>query len=269
MTKLRFASWNVNYRRFAAQHLAVLQSVQPDVIALQEVSPKFHHSMTEAGMFGCSLFSLQLLPAQNLGTKARRIGCSIFAREPFSLTSGSVLDGLAFPERSLVASVEAKSLRFTACSFHTPPGSNWDAIKPQTLETLARWLACQATLLVVGIDANAPKTDHPDIHRNEWWWDSEPYMLGGEPIHMLKDAYRLFLEAHPEELARIVQARPRGPLAVSHIRGTGIRKTECRYDFIYVSPGVVVRHASYRFEEAVRAASDHAVVVVDLEIPQK
>lgn len=68
--------------------------------------------------------------------------------------------------------------------------------------------------LVFGIDANTPKTDHPDISRNEWWWEDEPLLLGPKPLHDLQDAYRLFLEANPAELARVVAARPTGPLAV-------------------------------------------------------
>jgi endonuclease/exonuclease/phosphatase family metal-dependent hydrolase len=171
------------------------------------------------------------------------------------------------PERTLVASVvEATGKQYTYCSFHIPPGSNWDELKSQTLETIARWIASQPTPLVFGIDANAPKTDHPGIRRNEWWWeDSEPLLLGSNPLHKLRDAYRVFLEAHPDEMARVMQARPCGPLAVSHLRGKRT-KTECRYDFVYVSSEIVVQRVAYLFEEAVRASSDHAVVIADLQV---
>jgi len=108
------------------------------------------------------------------------------------------------------------------------------------MRALARRLAPEAGPLILGIDADAPKTDHPDICRNEWWWDDELLLLRDRPVHRLRDAFRLFLHDHPAELARAVSARPRGPLAVSHFRGTR-KRTACRYDFLYVSSGIRVR----------------------------
>jgi endonuclease/exonuclease/phosphatase family metal-dependent hydrolase len=42
--------------------------------------------------------------------------------------------------------------------------------------------------------------------------------------------------------------------------------TECRYDFIYVSPGLDVLHVNYLCEESVQAGSDHALVTALLKI---
>ena len=120
--------------------------------------------------------------------------------------------------------------------------------------------------MVFGIDANAPKTDHPDISRSEWWWEEEPLLLGATPLHALKDSFRVFLKNHPAEFDRAVEARPAGPLAVSHLRGNHWKMTECRYDFIYVSSHIRVRRVYYRFDNSVKLVSDHAMVVADLEI---
>jgi hypothetical protein len=35
----------------------------------------------------------------------------------------------------------------------------------------ASWLAAQPNRTVVGLDANAPKVDHPDIDKNTYWGD--------------------------------------------------------------------------------------------------
>ena len=148
------------------------------------------------------------------------------------------------------------------CSFHTPPGANWGEIKPQTLRAIAEWLAKQSGHTIVGIDANCPKTDHPDISQNVWWWDDESLLLGGSPLHHLRDVFRLYLEKNPSELARVLAERPTGPLAISHLRGSGPTITKCRYDFIYATPDIDVHSA--RYEKLVRAVSDHAMVVTDL-----
>jgi len=42
--------------------------------------------------------------------------------------------------------------------------------------------------------------------------------------------------------------------------------TECRYDFIYVSPGLDVLDVNYLYEESVQAGSDHALVTALLRI---
>jgi hypothetical protein len=123
--------------------------------------------------------------------------------------------------------------------------------------------------LIFGIDANCPKTDHPDIQRNEWWWEDEPLLLGGEPLHQLHDVFRVHLANNPEELAAVVAVRPNGPLAISHVRGNRRKMTECRYDFIYATPDVGVEKVTYVFDDAIREVSDHALVIADLRCTQR
>lgn len=67
-------------------------------------------------------------------------------------------------------------------------------------------------------------------------------------------------------MEEIVSRRPTGPLAISHIRGNRRKMTECRYDFIYISPGLDVLQVSYLYEESVQAGSDHALVTALLKV---
>jgi len=95
----------------------------------------------------------------------------------------------------------------------------WGKIKLQTLKAIAEWLAKQLGTTIFGIDANCPKSDHPDRTLNEWWWDDDPTLLGPNPLHALEDVLRAFLRR--ARLAEITLQRPLGPLAVSHCRGKG------------------------------------------------
>jgi endonuclease/exonuclease/phosphatase family metal-dependent hydrolase len=88
-----------------------------------------------------------------------------------------------------------------------------------------------------------------------------------DPPHPLRDALRLYLKAHPDDLARIARERPNGPLAMSYDRGRRGRSVPCRYDFVMVSPDMGVETVRYRYEEALRAGSDHALVTADLALP--
>lgn len=235
-----------------------------DVLALQEVGSEFHADLASQAVFHWSVSSLVLRPPGPTEGRARRLGCSIFGRSPFRLLGSGVLAHLAFPERALVVVVESDAGPVTFGSFHTPPGANWGMIKPLTLTAIAEWLAERNGPVVVGIDANAPKTDHPNPAENEWWWDEEPLLLGSSPGHQLRDALRLFLADRPEVMSAICAERPRGPLATSHFRGRGKTRTACRYDFIYVTQDFDVENVSYLMEEAIKAGSDHALVAATL-----
>jgi len=237
---VRFGSWNVNHRRLTGGHLDILRQADLGLVAFQEASSSFYADLETSGMFDWGVFSLDLQPPGPDEGKSRRLGCSIFGRTHLRLQDATLIPGVAFPERTLVAEMVAGQSSLTACSFHTPPGASWKKIKPQTLVTIARWLAARSGTTVFGIDANCPKTDHPDIQRNDWWWPDESMMLGPSPLHSLKDAYRTYLEGHPDEWQRVVAARPNGPLAVSHVRGNSRKRTDCRYDFIYVTEDVRV-----------------------------
>jgi endonuclease/exonuclease/phosphatase family metal-dependent hydrolase len=77
---------------------------------------------------------------------------------------------------------------------------------------------------------------------------------------------RDFLNQKPNVFEELSSDRPGGPLALSYIRGNYLKMTESRYDFIYVSPEFRVESVEYLYEESVNAGSDHALVLVGLEI---
>jgi hypothetical protein len=132
------------------------------------------------------------------------------------------------------------------------------------MKAIAEWLGLQPGSLVVGMDANSPKTDHPDPQSNEWWWKDEPSLLGPTPLHRLRDALRLYLGDRPNLLEALQKGRPDGPLAISYQRGRGSQKIPCRYDCILVSPDISVSKVEYL--PIANALSDHALVVSTLEV---
>ncbi len=200
MTKIKFASWNVNNRLLQPNHLEFLCKVDCDILVLQEVAPQFYDGLSKTNHFACSTFSLLLRTPNKGERKSRSLGCACFVKTTFAITSSFLLDNLPFPERALVARLESPKYSFTICSFHTPPGASWKELKPKSHRLLAEWLTFHQTRFILGIDVNAPKIDHPDISKNEWWWEDEPLLLGANPLHNLKDALRTYLDFHPNIL---------------------------------------------------------------------
>ena len=260
--ELRFVSWNIHGRRQREKQIGLLRAVSGDLVALQEVTVTGYHDLVESRLFAWSAFSLDLRPPL-ANEQGRKLGCAIFGQPPFRLRKYYLLE-TPFAEKALIVEVDSPTGPLTLCSFHTPHGSGWKELKLQSLMVLARWLVSHSERTLVGIDANTPKAEHPDIAQNQWWRDGEPQMLGSRPLHPLRDALRVWLAAHPIEAEQLYSLRPQGPLAISYDRGKKKRPVPCRYDFIYVTPDFTVSNVNYLYREAIEVGSDHALVIADL-----
>jgi len=269
MSRFTFATWNVNNRRFRESHLVLLKQLRLDVLALQEVSEHFFHGLRAAALFDGGYYSMNYLHDKSGLPRSRRLGCAIFASGRIEVTNPSLVPRLPLPERSLVVEAKINLFEMKICSLHTPPGVSWGELKPRSHLMLAEWLERRDAPVILGIDANAPKVDHPEYGRNEWWWPDEAKLLGEDRIHDLRDAFREYIGCHADLLRSIRAQRPRGPLAVSYIRGNRHKLTESRYDFIFASPEFKVGEVKYLYHEAVEAGSDHALVFAEMEISEE
>ena len=89
--KFRFVSWNINYRRLTARHLELIRDLRADVLALQEVSAAFHGELERTNLFAWSKFSLALRPTQEGEGRSRRLGCSLFGAQTFTLLEAALV----------------------------------------------------------------------------------------------------------------------------------------------------------------------------------
>jgi endonuclease/exonuclease/phosphatase family metal-dependent hydrolase len=257
-----FATWNVNYLKFRESHLKFLRGIKPDILALQEVHPDFFTKLSSSNLFSNSHYTLGYIQHDVKPSHP----CAILSSADIRLRNPSLIPDLPFPEKCMIVDAELDTTVIKVCSFHTPPGVAVKKLKPQSLVILAEWLTTRNRPVILGIDANAPKVDHPDITKNVWYWDDESKLLGEQRIHDLRDAFRDYLMSKPDLFETIKQSRPKGPLDVSHITGKGRRGTRRRYDFIFVTPDIRVKSVEYLFDEACAAGSDHALVKAELEV---
>jgi hypothetical protein len=186
---------------------------------------------------------------------------------------------LPLPERVQAVRLGAGDFEFVAISYHAPPGVSWGYWKVEQALAFVDWLNDFRTPAILGADANTPEIDHPDFAQTRTHWHSGMRRLGGLPgddlvwgpakTHRLNDAYRLWLEAHPEELASIRRLHPAGPLAESHWTGQRQQSpgTPRRFDSIWVSPEFAVETVTYRREAF--EYSDHAAIVADMRLGAK
>ncbi len=269
-SSLRFFTWNLNGASGdRANRLVDLLAEEvgdgPALVALQEVKPPTSRALEASGLFDWLVNSLEIRAPGPFDCGSRKLGCVVAGRGNVELLEGDVLWRLPLPERSAIARARWNGTELDAISYHSLAGSGFKAGKGVAYRTLLETLAAREKPMLLGLDANTPKLDHPDEARSEFWWPAhEPLVLGppGERRHDLSDAFRLWLSANPDALARISRERPDGPLAVTHRRGA--KNIPCRYDQVWVSPEWSVESVQHLTEASFEAGSDHALVSVDV-----
>jgi endonuclease/exonuclease/phosphatase family metal-dependent hydrolase len=262
MTKqtVRVVDWNLNGATGIERKLALLAGLNWDVLLLQEVTTSTWDALLTLGEAG--VWSRPHLPEL---LRPPRYHSGVVVRNGWRVTDSGTIPDVPSPERTISAVVDRGTAQIAVASLALPPGVAWgDAGKGRQADRIATWLAARDLPTVVGIDANTPRWDRPELEDCVWWNEQEPLLLGDGRRHDLRDAYRSALAADPERRATILAERPEGPLAVTHLRGRGANRAECRYDHMLVSPEVDVIALDHLWEEAVAAGSDHALLRAEL-----
>jgi len=257
------ASWNVRGMPHPADQLGLLADQNSDILLLQDVGPSAVNAVADSHLW-LNLADTWSFPISSQGV-ARRGGCLIAVKGDWVLTPTlPTLDAL-LSNRSLAVTATHGGVALTLLSCYAPtntgPGRKQ---RPAYFAALAAWLSTVPAPIVLGMDANGPRVDHPDIEQSKWWAQEEALVLGaGTPT---EDVLRLWYADHPAELKRRLRYYPNGPLADSYHRGRRGKYLRCRYDSIRVSLGIHVLDVRYLYEEAVQAGSDHALVITDIEL---
>jgi endonuclease/exonuclease/phosphatase family metal-dependent hydrolase len=279
---IRVIDWNISYQGSANSKVELLKVIinelkgkYPCVVALQEVTENTYSLIETAGLFNRHAYSLYYRKPGKFEGNNRGLGCLIGITEGAELTASSLIDRVLFPERALCATVRLQDLTFEVISFHALTGIAFKKGKSAQFAALADYLYhSKGKPLILCCDLNEPEIDHHDLNNVECFdqlgdkGKFASYILKPAGIHDLQDAFRLWLIDNHEEYhgIREVQSEEEKlevlPLAVSHILVSGKKK---RYDYIMVSPHFKVSSITYRFDDAIRAGSDHAVVVADLD----
>jgi endonuclease/exonuclease/phosphatase family metal-dependent hydrolase len=283
ISEVRLVSWNINHRgrETAERQGNLLRELAPHLMLLQEVNPGSSDILRDAAGADWMIRAIDLRTPEPDDSPVRRRGVAIAGRGLPAPCRKWLLDGdgVKLPERVLFIETQtAEGTPFIAVSYHAPPGVSWGIVKPQQAVVFASWLSTQNGPLLFGADANTPKIDALDFANTRTHWPTgrrelqrapgDDILFGPDTKHDLKDAFRCWLDFHPDEMDRLRVSNPSGPLAVTH--RTGKRKnspgTDRRYDSVWVSRHWAVRTVGHLYERGVAAGSDHAAVLVELDL---
>ena len=247
-----------------ADQLGLLADQHADIVLLQDVGPSAVRAVVDSRLWEHTADTWSFPFSSQAVT--RRGGCLIAATDEWVLTSARPFPNVLPSNRALAVTATRGGATLTLLSCYAPtntgPGRK---VRPGYFSALAAWLPFVPTPVVLGMDANGPRVDHPDIEQTRWWTEEESLVLGTGV--QTSDVLRLWYADHPEDLKHRVRYYPNGPLADSYHRGRKGKYLRCRYDSIRVSPGIGVTDVRYLYEEAVQAGGDHALVVAEIELP--
>jgi hypothetical protein len=258
--ELRIIDWNLQKRRDVGKQLDFVDSLGWDILLLQEVYPeRVIHLRNHPGV-GDLDTALRHRPDRVTGHLAS--GSAIVVREGLGLLTSSPLVNVPSPERTLTGIVQVDGRHLTVAALAAPPGVSWDELEAVQVNRYGDLWASRTLPLIVRIDRNTPRVDHPDLDGCDWFWEAKRKLYGPDPKHDLRDALRVYLGDNEDKMACIRSNRPEGPLATSFLRG---HKTPARYDAIYASSEFEVLKVEYHCEDALKAGSDHGLVWARLQ----
>lgn len=241
--------------------LELLAGQRADILLLQDVGPSAVRAVADSRLW-CSLVdSWSVLPCDS--AVPHRGGCLIAAAGRWSLESLFVVPDAPSPRRTLAVTAAHDTVSVTILSCYAPTNTGQGRKeRPGYFSTLATLLSAIPAPVVLGMDANGPRVDYPDIDGSKWWTEEEALVLGAGA--RTEDVLRLWYAGHPAELKQRLRYYPHGPLADSYHRGRNGKYLRSRYDSIRVSPGIHVLGVRYLYDDAVRAGSDHALIVAEI-----
>jgi endonuclease/exonuclease/phosphatase family metal-dependent hydrolase len=175
---MRLLTWNLNARRDLARQLAAIADRSPDVVALQEVTPRsitlWRSALPEAGLpHVVDSFAISA-PWSAVGP--RRYGVVIASR--FRLTTVVSTHAVPWPERILTAAVAMPHGAVTVHTTHIPPGSSNGWKKVEMLEAVLAVVSESEGPCILCGDFNLPQAETPQGRIVTW---AERIIIGGEP----------------------------------------------------------------------------------------
>jgi len=269
---VRVVSWNIAFRgpKGAKRQGDLLRKLAPDLMLLQEVNPGSSEVLRAAAGADWMVRAIDLRTPEPDDSPVRRRGVAIAGHGLHPCRSW-LLGEIGFSERVLLIETQMEGTPFIAVSYHAPPGVTWGIVKPRQAVAFASWLSTQNGPLLFGADANTPLIDALDFANTRTHWYTGNRKPQGEPgddrlfgpckVHDLDDALRRWLALHPDDMDRLRASQPSPDWAAEELAGN-----PRRFDSVWVSRHWIVRHIEHLYEEGIAAGSDHAPVMVDLDL---
>lgn len=255
---MRFINWNISYAGDIESKFNYLQTVitKDTCVMLQEVKPHAYEHIKEQLQNDYHLFySLNYRKPSKYDSDARKLGVLIIIHKSFVVEDSGVIERSPFPDRTMYINFTCQNKSIKVLALHSLTGCGYYRTKSVQYDSFAEFID-DFQPDIIGIDANEPHIDHYDIKQMEFF-DNGP---GAK--HFFDKIVEIDLVDSFVKYNNITVCETGIPLTQSHnIR----RKGAVRYDFVFVKNSYEIDVMNYYYEDAIKAGSDHALLVCDLK----
>ncbi len=174
------------------------------------------------------------------------------------IVESGLVDGAVFPERTLVTRIRFGQTELLNLCFHSLTGVGYYKAKSSNFAAIASYPALPS-VDVLSCDANEPDVDALDDEQTRFFDNRDKgrmagLLFGSAKVHTLRDTYK--------ECAR------RGEVLLEDGYTYVAGKHRKRYDHIFCRKDWDVVASKAYYAEAIKATSDHGMVVSDVLIRQ-
>ena len=255
---MRFINWNISYVGDTESKFNYLQTVitKDTCVMLQEVKPHAYEYIKEQLQNDYNLFySLDYRKPSKFDSDARKLGVLIIIHKSFQVEDSGVIERSPFPDRTMYIKFACENKSVKLLALHSLTGCGYYRTKSVQYDSFVEFIE-DFQPDIIGMDANEPQIDHYDIKQMEFF-DNGP---GAK--HFFDKIVEIDLVDSFVKYNNITVCEPGVALTKSHnIR----RKGAVRYDFVFVKNSYEIDMMNYHYDDAVKAGSDHALLVCDLK----
>ncbi len=255
---MRFINWNISYAGDTESKFKYLQTVitKDTCVMLQEVKPHAYEYIKEQLQSEYHLFySLNYRKPSKFDSDARKLGVLIIIHKSFQVEDSGVIERSPFPDRTMYIDFVHDNKNIKVLALHSLTGCGYYRTKSIQYDSFTEFID-NFQPDIIGIDANEPQIDHYDIKQMQFF-DNGP---GAK--HFFDKIDEIGLVDSFVKHNNITVRENGVPLTKSHnIR----RKGAVRYDFIFIKNRFEINSMNYYYEDAIKAGSDHALLVCDLK----
>lgn len=262
---MKIINWNISWANDTFPKIEFLRKQffgETFIAILQEVKPHTFDMLKEHLSDIAKIeYSLSYRIPGKFDTDSRKLGIAILISNDIVFKNAAILERSLIPERTLLVDVLFNNSPLRILGLHSITGCQHGKAKEIQYFSFAEAIDTYKPD-IVGIDANEPQTDHYDIEKMKFF---DSYQSGSGCKCFFETMKQNYLEdafIKNYNKNRFIEGEC---LTTSHIIKRGNRKV--RYDFLFVNKEIFDEFScEYKYEESVRAGSDHAAVVVTCNI---
>ena len=259
--KMKILNWNISWANDTMSKIEYLRnqiSGESFIVILQEVKPHAYDAIKEQLSDVAEMgYSLSYRIPGKYDTDSRKLGVAILISKDITVKKVGVLDRALMPDRTLMVDAVYKNTPLRILGLHSITGCQHGKAKEIQYFSFAEAIDTYKPD-IVGIDANEPQIDHYDIGRMKFF-DNHQNGKGCKTFfetmtqNDLSDAF-----VKDYDRSKFVNGEC---LTTSHVIRRGGKKV--RYDFLFINEQKISDYScEYKYEEAVLAGSDHAVILI-------